>query len=463
MLARRHLLQLALAAGLTSSATSCVFGKQAPPSRPLNNDELNRLASMRKHNFSDGRVRVRGTISEQIAITGYLDWRRSLSYLAISNPQQASLVQARPGILAMRPDSRDLAHPPPPDGWRVRPLNLADSEADKNSAAIDNLVAFLFLIARDQPDNADILRNLDTQWVRRDSTGGTDVDVLLGPAVLPETEPSPGASADPRALDSYGGAVGYWLDPQGRLRKLETRLGTGMPTALEFIRDDAEAFRAIDALGGRDIEPREVSDAEADMLSLMRQRNYHARAAQVRVTLPAMPGTLRTASGWLDWQRTISYLSVRDLDDSAKDELVHANAHGVARRAPEGRAPDSPPIPAPAGGWLRSPWGEKTTTDLDVLLIEVLSLGFNQRDDVNRMKTMARRLRFDALDGIPVGVFELPNSLEQQWAPGTARMRYWLDNSGVLRRLEIRTETGGLAQFDITPSSTGPVLPASLG
>jgi hypothetical protein len=61
-----------------------------------------------------------------------------------------------------------------------------------------------------------------------------------------------------------------------------------------------------------------------------------------------------------------------------------------------------------------------------------------------------------------MGVFELPNAFEQHLAPGTARLRYWLDNGGVLRRLELRTGTGGFAQLDLTPATEIPSLPGSV-
>uniref|UniRef100_UPI003CCC8016 hypothetical protein n=1 Tax=Allorhizocola rhizosphaerae TaxID=1872709 RepID=UPI003CCC8016 len=353
---------------------------------------------------------------------------------------------------------------PPPDGWRVRPLNLAE----KDAPALDNLIAFLFLIAHEKPDSADLLRKLSTQWIRKDKAHGTDVDVFLGPAVFPEKEtpPSPGPRSSPGSLDAQGGAVGYWLDGDGRLRRMEALLGTDMPATIEFLRDEYQDFTAVAALGGRDNSPRDVNDIEADLLSLMRQRNFQARYATVKLTLPAMPGTLRTAQGWLDWQRSIFYLSVHDHDDSTKDTFVHTTAKGVSlRKVDEGSAPETLPVP-PMKNWETSSWSELSAsqeiTDLEIILFAALTLASNQRDDVTRLKSMARMLRLDMIGDDPVGVFELPNPVEHQWGEGTAGLRYWLDNAGVLRRLESRTATGGLAQLDLTPTSKIPSLPASV-
>ena len=38
-------------------------------------------------------------------------------------------------------------------------------------------------------------------------------------------------------------------------------------------------------------------------------------------------------------------------------------------------------------------------------------------------------------------------------------MRYWVDRSGLLRRLELRTRTGAFAQLDLVPGPV-PDLPA---
>jgi hypothetical protein len=348
---------------------------------------------------------------------------------------------------------------------------------------MDNLVAFLFLAARDQPDRADLLSPLKNQWVRRDSAQGAEVDVLLGPALMPESEtpkttsPLPSASPDPSAspakpldpseLDAHGGAVGYWLDANGRMRRVETLLAQGMPTTIDFLREDRPDFAVIDALGGRDIEPREVSDPEATLLSALRQRNYRANTASISVTVPVMPGALRRAKGWLDWQRGLIYLSVQDVDDPAYDIYLHASRSTVAIRKHGGRAPDTPEIPAPRGGWEKAAWsqlsGTVELTDLDTLVYEALFMGANVIDDAKRIKAGARRLRVDVLNGVPVGVFELPGAVEQQLtAPGQARLRYWVDNSGVLRRLEVRTGTGGLAQLDLELGVKLPSLPSSV-
>ncbi|GIH05040.1 hypothetical protein Rhe02_31070 [Rhizocola hellebori] len=484
-----RIVRLVLAAALVTSIAACTATK-SDGTRPLTKAELNRLASMRMHNYSDGRTGITGTIGapgKQTSVSGWVDWQRAVIYLSAYAAGSSVLVQAKPGVVALRPgDPKAPISGPPPlqppaDGWRVKPIALSGDQ----KAPLDNLLAFLFLVARDQPDRTDLLSPLKNQWIRKDSAQGTDVDVLLGPALMPESElagtpspsPSPDPSPDPSAspakpldpadLDAHGGAVGYWLDANGRMRRVEAVLAEGMPTTIDFVREDKPDFTVIDALGGRDISPREVSDPEATLLSALRQRNYRANTASVAVTLPVAKGALRKARGWLDWQRGLIYLSVQDVDDPTYDVLLHASRTAVAIRKHGSRAPDTPTLPAPKGGWEKVAWSELSgtpeLTELDMLVYEALSMGANQLDDAKRIKAGARRLRVDVLNGVPVGVFELPGVVEQQLtAPGQARLRYWVDNSGVLRRLEIRIATGGFAQLDLELGVKLPSLPSSV-
>jgi len=58
-----------------------------------------------------------------------------------------------------------------------------------------------------------------------------------------------------------------------------------------------------------------------------------------------------------------------------------------------------------------------------------------------------------------VSVYEIPRAIESESevAPGEARLRYWVDDeSGVLRKLEIRTRAGGFGGLDLAP---GPLPP----
>ncbi|MEV0461099.1 hypothetical protein [Catellatospora methionotrophica] len=543
-------LLLGLAATMTGGLASCSAAKPAEQqgSRALNQGEITRLAGMRARNFADGRVGLRGTIGpagNQTRVDGWVDWQRQLVYVSVVGADaNTALIQATPSVLAIRPGTPPSAAPtgpapesaresapasppagaggalpagkpsltPPADGWRVRPLQLSSDE----ERPVDNLVAFLFLLAKQEADPTGPLGELRNEWVRRDTFEGTPVDVLLGPALLPQaapsvapsaavpsgaapsgaapasagvsasaasaprteatTVPSPttGASAqasaspspsppDPKSLEAHGGAVGYWLDAKGALVRLETVLGEGLPSVLDLQRGQQQEFVRAVALGGQDIKPTAITKAEAKVLSQLRQRNLKARGGAVTVTMPVNPSALRVGRGWLDWQKRLAYLAVRDLDDESYDVLLHADRTGVAIRKTGKRVPEQPTLPVPKGKWEWIDWvalgSSGEITDLDYLVYEALSLAANVADDADHIEKHGRRLRVDVLGKVPVGVFELPSAVEANVPAGQARMRYWVDNAGVLKRLELRTATGGFAQLDLDLSEKPPTLP----
>lgn len=570
---RRRIVKIVLTVAITAGAIaslsgmgliSCSGPSQPAPIRPLTEAEVTRLAGMRAENHRAGQVGLRGTIgpvNARIQVNGWIDWRRSLMYVALHGPtaDSAALLQATPTVLAVRagaaaqsgspsatptpgpesgvlasasptgdqvptvgPGQTGAAQPsagtpatidqppllPPADGWRVRPVSVGTP----GSTPLDSFVSFMFLLARPTADDQALLAPLRNQWIRTDTVQGTSVDVLLGPA-LPLSGPTPTATPpaptgppvapttpaaggtgggtgvsdirtgqpsatgstqptspersgaptqspaalDPKSLDSHGGGVGYWLDAQGRLHRLEVMLASGQPAVIDLLRSEQAEFRTIDAFGGRPIAPRPVTDREAALLARTRVQNLAARGGHLTLTLPVRPDALRRAEGWLDWRNGRVYLSVRDPHDVANDRLIFADRNTVASHRVEGPAPALPPTTPPRGGWERTAWTAITNpaerTDLDLLLFELVSLAAGRPDDVDAIRSAARWLRVDLLHDVPVGVFELPGPAEQQSsAPGLARMRYWIDNNGVLRRLELRTGTGGLAQLDVDPA-----------
>ncbi|MPZ25460.1 MAG: hypothetical protein GEV12_03185 [Micromonosporaceae bacterium] len=510
---RRRTIALLVAAVLVAGIAS-VLGQNLipgrhgdpPPARPLSSVEADRLASMRQLNWQDQRAGVRATVgegAEQVHLTGWVDWRRPLVYLARSGATAGvvtELVQAVPGLVATRPKGAPAAvtapttdapspgrtdpsagapptptgaaevldpHPPPPtslpaDGWQLRQPG-ADGPAGAPAApgTIDALTVLLLMITSEEPDVAALLADSESHWLRRDRTAGHDVDVLLGPAV-PPSPPPPGPAAPGRAPDSslaaMGGAVQYWLDDQARLHRLEALLAPGTPVRVELDRDDPTAPAALDLLGGAAIDPRPVTDQEVDRLAQLRPRNQAAGGGEVTLAVPAKDGAMVRATGWLDWQQSTVYLA--RYRDGAPDGLLWAERAGVATRSGKPADDGGPPLPvAPGSEWKLSAWEERADDqggyDLDLLLNEVLSLAGPTPDQPKPVREHARWLRSDRLRDARVDVFEIPRPAESTVEPGEARVRYWVDrDSGVLRRLELRGRTGGYAHLDLDP---GPV------
>lgn len=517
----------------------------APKARPLTAVEAGKLADVRLHNYEDQRATISGVVAgkdpdgkpKDVRFAGWIDWRRSLLYVRTAERKgmPGLLIQAMPGIIAIRAEDRPsaTAEPPtePPTGsWRVRPLGLPVPEKPD---PLDGLIAVLLQLGSAKADNPDLLRDLQTQWLRSDTVDGTPVEVLLGPAVIPTQKivstPSPSTSArpgtsssatatatrkpglnpagvkpptptaktptattptaktptattpaakapptttqsaktpsaspspDPRSLLAHGGPVGYWVDGTARVRRMEALLSDGIRARVDFDRTRRPELTAVAAFGGGVVNPRKVTAAEAKALSVMRTRTRAARGGQFTVNLPLPPARMIFVDGWLDWRGGVAYALAHDLDDDARNVLVHAGRTTVAMRASTDK---QPPLPAPRGKWERRSWNDLgvrvPATELDVLLHEALSVGLAGRDDPKALAKSAYRLRLDELNGRPVAVFEIHTAADAGSPPGAALMRYWVDPTGVVRRLEIRTPLG-FAQLDIDFSKPLPTLPA---
>jgi hypothetical protein len=227
---------------------------------------------------------------------------------------------------------------------------------------------------------------------------------------------------------------------------------------VDFDRGERSAPAAIALLGGAPVQPRVVTADEAGMLAELPVRDRAARGGQVTLAVPVGAAGLVEATGWLDWRTPAAYLALRDLDDPGAGTLLHADRAGVTSRG--AGSSTAPPLRPPADGWTQSTWSQRAdnaaTVDVDALLTTALNLGSGTRGDPSALRTTASWLRTDAIGAAPVTVFEIRSARET--VPGQARLRYWVDRDGVLRRLEVRTAGGGYGRLDLTPGVV-PVLP----
>lgn len=456
--------------GLAATLVSCVPGQPTESPRLLTSGEAGRLAQVRFANHRDGHAglaAVAGTAEGPVRVTGWVDWRQQLIYASVQGPATSpdrGLLQATPAVLAVRPTpplSGDAVAAPPPvrppaDGWWVRPL------AESRSAPVHSLLALIFAAAADRPDDATALREAGARWLGRDRIGDTAVDVLVGPA--------PTAASSAR----------YWLDDAGRLQRLEAMLPGQIPARVDFDRSPHPELVPIAALGGARVDPRPVDRAEARLLAGMRparrmRSGATANGATVALNLPtAEPaGAGRPAdastravhlrgSGWITWSGATAYLAVHGQDRTATPFLLRADRHGVATLAtphhptPKGSSDVGlPPLPPPADrvwsyrGW-RQTGDDAETHDLDLLVEAALHAGLRTDRDLTRR---AFRLRQDSIDAQRVTVFEIRQPTEEATTPpGQGRLRYWVDRTGALHRVELRTRTGAFAQLDIVPA-----------
>jgi hypothetical protein len=514
-------LSLGSMAGLVGGLVSCAPDEPAVQARPLSAAEAQRLAQMRVTNFRDERSGVNATWGDganQVKVAGWVDWKKALAYLRVGGPgagNQRGLLQAVPGVVANRPataseaaaeaeaprpsDATKPAPPvaeppadPPVDGWQLRTWNPTGQKA----TPLDTFLSLVFLIASTKPDQADLLARSEARWMGQDRIGGTAVDVLLGPAVPPQplptasptartkaapspdasqrTEsaptnspkpnPSPSRTAPPTALNELGGAVRYWLDTNApNLRRFEALLPGNLSLRVDLDRAERPDVNAVAAFGGHPIAPRKPTKTETALLAKMRERNYERGGAKVTVNVPTVPVADLRGGGWLDWRAAVAYLAVHDTRKATDVAVLRASVEGMSFQTKSGKKLDTPPMPAPYDGWTFQSWNERTDArgglDIDLLLGEALAAAAPERDSASFFEDSASFLRKDTVDGDPVTVFEIAKAAEQGIiGRGQARMRYWVDKSGALRRLEARTRSGTFAQLDLVDGEV-PSLP----
>lgn len=390
---------------------------------------------------------------------------------------------------------------PPGDGWRVRRWDTSDP----TNSPLDSFLALVFAAAADRPDRPEALERSEARWLGTDHAGGARVDVLLGPAVPQSTWDVERSSPAPTSLAAMGGAVRYWLDADARLHRLEALLGENVAAQVDLDRSAKPELRAVAALGGAPVRPRPVTSGEAEQLAEVPATNRARGGATISLAVPTLPATdlqpgtgpavnLRGA-GWVDWYSDIAYLTVHEIDEPSREMLLRADPIGVAMRSTTGRATDDgpaptgttpgtgrtepepaerarsgkpddtelPPLPPPTErNWAYLEWRDRADNlgglDIDLLVGEAFAMGDRAADDAARLRRSAVWLRRDVVHGTKVTVFEMPKAPEAGTPRGQARMRYWIDSTGLLRRLELRTRTGAFAQLDLFPGEV-PALP----
>ncbi|WP_405106269.1 hypothetical protein OG559_21220 [Micromonospora sp. NBC_01405] len=490
---------VASAAGLAAGLLT--WAPAAPePARPLTPAEAERLAAVRVTNHRDVRSGLRitiGTAAARTDVVGWVDWSRPLAYVDVGGPgagRGRGLVQATPGLLMARPDPTAVPAPasppmvPPVDGWRV----VDGSAARPLRPTLD----LLFALAAPRAEPAGAIPAGTARWLARAEAGRQPVDVLQaplpddagrqgqqdapeagrpatstprtashpsGPTGPPTASPPrsgtagrpagwpgpavslPAAAARPAGTALLDGAARWWLDRDARLHRLEGRLPGGVPVTVELQRANRPVLWPVAALGGRAGLPRALTGPEEDRFARAAARMRAAGGAAATLTAPVAPGVTLRGSGWISWTERAAYLSVGTRDAPAGRTLRRYDAAGVWSAPYAGDALVAPPLPPPRAGptWER---GRPGADDVDVLLAAALRVG-----SATRPPRPATRIRGDRLADRTVDVIEVDAR--------HGRLRYWIDKTGLLRRLELRTRLGTYAQLDLVPGRA-PALPS---
>ncbi|MEU5265416.1 hypothetical protein [Amycolatopsis sp. NPDC021455] len=185
---------------------------------------------------------------------------------------------------------------------------------------------------------------------------------------------------------------------------------------------------------GADPQPRPLSAAEAERLALARFANYRFRTENFTATVPTGAGRI-ALRGRVDFVGNLGYaeMSTDDRHDDASAGLLQWTPSALAFRAGPGQAATDPP---PADRWQYRPLQQGA--ELDTALRLVLGLGADRPDNVQLLRqSTARWLRTDRVGDTPVDVIDGPQPAHQDTTKA-ARVRYWLDPAGLLRRVEAR-------------------------
>ena len=189
--------------------------------------------------------------------------------------------------------------------------------------------------------------------------------------------------------------------------------------------------------------PRPLTQDQAELLAVLRFRNYDHGLVSFRGRVPSAAGTLNLA-GRIDYVRGIGYGTLRTDGGAGYGSagVLQWNGKRLAFFAGPAQAGDPPP----AGQWqlrpIQAPGGE-----LDTALALLLGLGSDRPDNAQLLRQSdARWLRSDSVGGAPVDVYEGPGA-----AGGGPHLRYWVTGSGDLRRIEARIGAAEQdASFDFT-------------
>jgi hypothetical protein len=210
-----------------------VLAACTPEPHPLTTEEAERLALFRYLNYETGLSAVRATIptgAGTLLLDGRVDFVDHIGHAAITTEGRtdvasSGIVQWNPALVAFRQGRGPRAADPlPPDGWQVRRIQ------DKG-AELDAVLLVLLNIANDRPDNPQLLRQSSARWLRADTVDGTAVDVFAGPA-------DAGKAA----------RLTYWIDGDGRLRRLTIRVGTHSTEAVLSFSPTTQPLTPLPAL-----------------------------------------------------------------------------------------------------------------------------------------------------------------------------------------------------------------------
>lgn len=231
-------LLLILTISACGNQSSSANDSQSP--RAVTNDEAYLLAAVLFKNYNAGVRQIRASFvdgPEQINADGWVDFTQGIGYAKVTPVSTADGAVETPFLVrwdlevaeVWQGQEVDLSSgvplPEPSTGWQSLPLNSQESFLGKGLGA-------LLLLAKDRPENPQLLQQSSAQWLREDQIDGVPVSVFSGPGSdgfnsaqeTPSATSSPASSSAPE-VEQDGSGVRYWIDNDGLLRRVEIRIG----------------------------------------------------------------------------------------------------------------------------------------------------------------------------------------------------------------------------------------------
>ncbi|MFB9908722.1 hypothetical protein [Allokutzneria oryzae] len=185
-----------------------------PEPRALSTVEAERLALFRYTAYESKVLGVHARVPAPggaLVLDGRVDVAEHVGYVTLrtegrDDDASAGLLQWGATAVAFN-GTRSAApiDPPPAEGWRLRPIQPTGSE-------LDGVLRMLLNLGADRPENAQLLQQSSARWVGSEELGGRRVDVFEGP------KPSTATQGGPSRLR-------YWVDGDGRLHRVQARMG----------------------------------------------------------------------------------------------------------------------------------------------------------------------------------------------------------------------------------------------
>jgi hypothetical protein len=208
--------------------TAC---SSTPDPRSLTIPEAERLALVRFTNYTTGISAFTASVPSpggKLVLDGRVDFVNHLGYAGMrtdgrDDQSSQGLVQWNLGRMAfaMSPSTKAV-DPVPVLDWQVRDLQERGSE-------LDGALRLLVNLGSDRPENAQLVLQSSARWLRSERIGDKTVDVFEGP----------------KQKDAVLARLRYWLDQDGKLRRLEAKLGDQEELAVFDFTGSGEAVQVI--------------------------------------------------------------------------------------------------------------------------------------------------------------------------------------------------------------------------